>query len=114
MLFKVFSVGACTVVKAIHPCITHQLNQIFVALIVFGKHHQVVVAFGFFFFLAMSHIHLASQYGFKWWKSLLFTRFIHLSAIVGKFFDAIHHAMVGERHAWHTIGYRHIHQGGNL
>ena len=50
------------------------------------------------------HIHLATNDGLKWRQSFSLSLLVDAGAIVHKFFNAKHGAMVGDGHAFHIIG----------
>ena len=106
---KVGTVGTRTHVVAVHPRPRHELNEVFIAMIVFGQHNEVVAALiltpVFLLFRAMfGHIHLATEDGLERLFTLLFEFFIHRVTVIEKLLNAEHVAMVGHGHALHAIG----------
>ena len=108
--FQIFAVGARTHVITIYPGSRNQFDEVFISLIVFSQDDKMVAAhvavlLHLIGFSVASHIHFASDDGFKLGQALFFAFAVHLFTIVVKLFCAEHVAMVCEGHASHTVGH---------
>ena len=56
------------------------------------------------------HIHLATKDGLKRFQAIFFAILIDANAIVMKFLDAKHIAMIRDGHALHAVGNSLVHQ----
>ena len=116
---QILAVGTGSVIVAVHPRAAHQLNQVLVTAIVFGQHDKVVagVVAGVLvlvFLAAVGHIHLAPEDRLERLQPFSLALLVHRGAIVRKFLDAIHHAMVRNGHAAHAVADGFVHQVGHF
>ena len=116
---EVGAVGTRTIVVAICPRIGDELDEILVTIIVLGQHDEVVTAvvahlLDLVFLAAARHIHLTTQDGLERLEPLLLALLVDTGAVVGQFLDAIHHAVVGDRHTAHAVGNGLVDQVGYL
>ena len=114
ILLQLHAVGTWTVIKAIHPRVTHQLNQILVAVGILRQHDEVVTTIVLFRLLqtlvaTTGHIHLTTEDRFERFEALFFALFVHANADVVKFLNAKHIAVIGDGHAFHAIANGFIH-----
>ena len=105
---QVSSVCTGTAIEAVYPSVAHQFDEVTVAVLVFRQDDEVIattVSVGLHLvFLGMTrHIHLAPVNGLEGFQPLLLALFVDRSAAVSQLLDAIHHAMVGKRHAFHAV-----------
>ena len=115
ILFKVFAVGTWAHIIAVYPCPRHQLNQIFIAMIVFGQNNKVIAAhvamfLHLIFFTVVCHIHLATKNGFERFFAFVFAFSVYLVTIVEQLFDAEHVTMVSNSHTAHTVGHGFVYE----
>ena len=106
------------VVETISPRTAHQSDEVVVALLVLGKHNEVValvvaLLLVFIFLMPRGYIHLTTEDGLKRREVLLATLLVHLVDGIEILFDAIHHAMVGDSHAAHAVVDGFLHQTGD-
>ena len=107
--FKVFTVGSRTHIVAIYPRSGHKLYEILVSVVVFGKYNKVVathVAFllNLVFLATVGYIHISAEYGFEWFLAVFLEFPVHFIAVVEQLFHAKHIAVVGNSHAFHSVG----------
>ena len=107
--FEVGTVSTRTAIETIHPRVGHQLYQVLVALVVLGKHDEVVTAavtvFTHLVLLAVArHIHLASEDGLERFKPFLCPFPVNAITAVEEFLYAEHVAVVGYGHTLHAVG----------
>ena len=88
----------------------HQLDEVFVAAVVFSQHDEVVTTHVAHVLdlvepTAASHIHLTAE---NWLEGLLavgLQLLVNRVGIVEKFLDAKHVSMIGDGQAAHPVGY---------
>ena len=119
VFLQVGTVGTRAHIVTVYPRITHQLDEVLVAIVVLGKYDEVITAHVAlvlltFFLASASHIHLASDDGFERLQPLLLPVFVDLGAIVYQFLDAEHHAVVGHGHTLHSVLDGLVHEMWNL
>ena len=90
-------VGARTRIESVDPCTAHYLDEVVVALLVFGKQDEVPSAAVDFLlatlFATTCTIDLAAEYGLEVEVGVLAFQFLH---VVEELFDAEHVAVVGD------------------
>ncbi len=109
---KFVLVGARMLITPFGPRLRHYLDEVFVTLQVLGQQDEMTACVALIDMgvqVLLGHIHLAAEYG----DELLaigqaFVLFVH---IIMQLLDAEHVAMVGERHAAHTVGNGLVHEG---
>ena len=108
-------VGTRTSVESVNPCIGHQFYKVLVSPVVLCKNNEMVtspvaIVFVFVFFPMSCHIHLTSEDRLERLKSFFFSSTVHLIAIVEELFNAKHVAMIGHRHALHSVGHGFVYE----
>ena len=108
--FEVGTVSARTIVIAIHPRTTHELDEVLIALKVLGQHDKMIAAvvvhlLHHVFLAASRHIHLAAENGLERLLALFLPTLIEAAHIIVEFLDAKHIAMVCDGHAAHSVGH---------
>ncbi len=108
IFLQVGTVCTGTHIESVHPRVAHQLDQVFVTVVVFRQYYQVIathvaLVLLTIFLATACHIHLASDDGFERLQSLLLAVLVDLGAIVCQLLDAVHHTMVGDGQSPHAI-----------
>jgi len=110
-------VNAGLVVKPLKMSQRHELNQVVVASLIFGKQNEVVAAgvlLALFVEAAVGrHVHLTADNGLEAFCLVLNTCVFFLD-VVKKFLYAKHAAVVGNGYGSHAVGNGFIHQLRNF
>ena len=91
VFLKVIAVGPGLVIITVDPRPTDQLDKVLVAMIVLGKHNEVVTTTVAMLFILVSlgtsrHIHLATKDRLEWLQTFLLPALVDITAIVKKLF----------------------------
>lgn len=115
IFLKVVTVGARPGVETVYPGVADELDEVLVSMIVLGKDDEVVALIVTFapvltLLVVIGDVHLATEDRLERLLALLLALLVDACTIIGKFLDAVHHAVVGDGHALHAVGNGFVHQ----
>ena len=114
VLLQFAMVGSGMIVHALGPGVGDDFDEVLVALQVLGQQNQVVAVISLVtavMAVLPGYIHLAAEDRLEQFFALLGALTVEFADIVMELFDAIHVAVVGNRHATHAVGHCLVDQG---